>query len=147
MFSRPVRVLALCFCGIVTPFLAAPRLLEGTNVQEILSTQKSENLRTENIASYIHKPWQSSSGQVDWSRFAYTQYATTEEYLCNSVMLFEALDRLGSKADRLLIFPQEWSGQETLDETADLLRRAQSHGAKLQPIDIVRRFSDNRKHP
>jgi hypothetical protein len=46
--------------------------------------------------------------EVDWSRFAYTQYATSETYLCNCVMVFEALHRLGSRADRLLFYPKEW---------------------------------------
>ncbi len=39
-------------------------------------------------------------GDVNWSRFAYVQYVTNSAYLCNSVMLFETLHRLGSKADR-----------------------------------------------
>lgn len=46
--------------------------------------------------------------KVDWSRYAYTQYATSETYLCNSVMVFEALHRLGSRADRVLFYPDEW---------------------------------------
>lgn len=32
---------------------------------------------------------------VHWLDFAYTQYVTNSNYLCNSVMMFEALDRLG----------------------------------------------------
>ena len=31
---------------------------------------------------------------VDWSQFAYTQYVTNLDYLCNSVMLFERLHQL-----------------------------------------------------
>lgn len=46
--------------------------------------------------------------KVDWSRYAYTQYATSETYLCNSVMVFEALQRLGSRADRVLFYPDNW---------------------------------------
>ncbi|KAJ5909201.1 Glucose N-acetyltransferase 1 [Penicillium taxi] len=46
--------------------------------------------------------------EVDWSRYAYTTYATSETYLCNCLMVFEALHRLGSKADRLLFYPLEW---------------------------------------
>ncbi|KAM4064417.1 glycosyltransferase family 8 protein [Hirsutella rhossiliensis] len=42
---------------------------------------------------------------IDWSRFAYTQYVTNSDYLCNSVMLFETLHRLGSKADRVMMYP------------------------------------------
>ncbi|THZ34429.1 hypothetical protein D6C88_10490, partial [Aureobasidium pullulans] len=36
---------------------------------------------------------------VDWSRFAYSQYVTEKNYLCNSLMIFETLHRLGSKAE------------------------------------------------
>lgn len=46
--------------------------------------------------------------KVNWSRYAYTQYATSEAYLCNSVMVFETLHRLGSRADRVLFYPEEW---------------------------------------
>lgn len=48
------------------------------------------------------------SDGIDWSRFAYTQYVTDMEYLCNSLMMFESLHRLGSKADRLLLYPAQW---------------------------------------
>jgi hypothetical protein len=37
--------------------------------------------------------------RLNWSDFAYTQYVTNTNYLCNSVMLFESLHRLKSKAD------------------------------------------------
>lgn len=46
---------------------------------------------------------------LDWSRFAYVQYATNLQYLCNSVILFESLHRLGSKPDRLLLYPSSFS--------------------------------------
>lgn len=46
--------------------------------------------------------------EVDWSRYAYTTYATSETYLCNCVMVFEALHRLGSRAERVLFYPKEW---------------------------------------
>lgn len=45
---------------------------------------------------------------IDWTRYAYVQYVTDEEYLCNSLMMFESLHRLGSKADRVLLYPQQW---------------------------------------
>ncbi|KAK9251415.1 nucleotide-diphospho-sugar transferase [Lipomyces tetrasporus] len=61
---------------------------------------------------------------IDWSRFAYVQYVTNTAYLCNSVMLFEILHRLGSKAHRLMM----------------LLRQARDkYGVKLMPIEIQRR--------
>ncbi|OWP06376.1 glycosyltransferase family 8 protein [Marssonina coronariae] len=46
-----------------------------------------------------------SEPPLDWSRFAYVQYVTDRNYLCNSVMLFEILHRLGSKPDRLMMYP------------------------------------------
>lgn len=42
---------------------------------------------------------------VDWSRYAYTQYVTNKEYLCNSVMIFETLHRLKAKAERVMMYP------------------------------------------
>jgi hypothetical protein len=43
-------------------------------------------------------------GEVDWTRFAYIQYATSDDYLCNSLMLFATLERLESRADRVLLY-------------------------------------------
>ncbi|KAJ5111104.1 Glucose N-acetyltransferase 1 [Penicillium argentinense] len=82
-----------------------------------------------------------SGKQVDWSRFAYTQYVTNTEYLCNSVMLFETLHRLGSKADRLLMYPFNYSTADDDNSTESrLLRLARDKfGAKLKPIKIQRR--------
>lgn len=90
------------------------------------------------------------TGTVDWSRFAYTQYATNTPYLCNSVMLFEILHRLGSKPERLLMYPSEFrvSGAGMDDESKEslLLRKARDeYNVKLQPIEVVRRNSNDRK--
>ncbi|KAL9594823.1 MAG: hypothetical protein Q9219_006814 [cf. Caloplaca sp. 3 TL-2023] len=76
---------------------------------------------------------------VDWSRYAYFQYATSTAYLCNSVMVFEALDRLGSKADRILVYPAEWDTQidSLTDRESQLLVKARDwYNAKLIPVDI-----------
>jgi len=74
---------------------------------------------------------------VDWSRFAYTQYATDRFYLCNSLMLFESLHRLGSKADRVLMYPSEWPLSEENLKESRMLRYARDHyGVKLKPIEI-----------
>ncbi|KAJ5256586.1 Glucose N-acetyltransferase 1 [Penicillium angulare] len=77
--------------------------------------------------------------RVDWSRYAYTQYATSETYLCNSVMLFEALDRLGSQAERVLFYPQEWDLiiKNEADRTSQLLRMAMNqYNVQLKPVAI-----------
>ncbi|KXG47962.1 uncharacterized protein PGRI_018320 [Penicillium griseofulvum] len=82
---------------------------------------------------------------VDWSRFAYTQYATDRFYLCNSLMLFESLHRLGSKADRVLMYPSEWPVSEEILKESRMLRYARHHyGVKLKPIEIQIKFGSDK---
>ncbi|KAF2221722.1 nucleotide-diphospho-sugar transferase [Elsinoe ampelina] len=50
---------------------------------------------------------------VDYSRFAYIQYATSTHYLCNAVLMFEALHRYNSSASRLLLYSDEWDPRIT----------------------------------
>ena len=80
-----------------------------------------------------------STKQIDWSRFAYTQYATDRSYLCNSLMLFEALHRLGSKADRLLMYPSGFLlSEKDSSLEARLLRFARDeYDVKLKPVDVI----------
>ncbi|KAJ5372284.1 CAZyme family GT8 [Penicillium concentricum] len=82
-----------------------------------------------------------SGKQVNWSRFAYTQYATDRSYLCNSLMIFEALQRLGSKADRVLMYPYDFLLSENdSSPEARLLRFARDkYAVKLKPIEVVRK--------
>lgn len=77
--------------------------------------------------------------QVNWSRFAYTQYATNRSYLCNSLMIFEALHRLGSKTDRVLIYPHNFLLSENdASPEARLLRFARDdYAVKLKPVKVM----------
>lgn len=82
-----------------------------------------------------------TGGDVDWSRFAYTQYVTNSDYLCNSVMFFESLHRLNSKADRVMMFPARMLKGED-DESSDarlLIKARDSYNVKLVPITIQHR--------
>ena len=78
---------------------------------------------------------------VDWSKFAYAQYATNSEYLCNSVMLFDTLHRLGSKAERLLMYPSHMldpEAREAADLNGRLLIKARDqYGVILSPISVL----------
>jgi hypothetical protein len=82
--------------------------------------------------------------QVDWSRFAYTQYATDRSYLCNSLMIFETLHRLGSKPDRVLLYAAEFSSSEDDDsKESRMLRFARdNYGVKLKPIKVQLKGGD-----
>ncbi|CEL11071.1 Putative AlphaN-acetylglucosamine transferase (AFU_orthologue; AFUA_8G02690) [Aspergillus calidoustus] len=76
---------------------------------------------------------------VDWSRYAYSQYATSSPYLCNAVMVFDALERLGSRAQRVLFYPKDWDVIVESDHRRDsqLLRLAQEkYKALLIPIEV-----------
>ncbi|KAK4184884.1 family 8 putative glycosyltransferase [Podospora australis] len=69
--------------------------------------------------------------QIDWSRFAYLQYVTNDNYLCNSLMIFESLHRLGSKADRVMLYPSEVKADNPL-----LLKARDEYNVKLVPIAV-----------
>lgn len=76
---------------------------------------------------------------VDWSLYAYVQYATSSAYLCNSVMIFEALHRLGSRAERVLFYPEEWDTRvdSATDRDSQLLVLARDkYNVQLMPIDV-----------
>lgn len=77
--------------------------------------------------------------QIDWSRYAYSQYATDQHYLCNCLMVFHSLDTLKSPADRLLFYPKTWDTDisSAKDRTSQLLVLARDkYHVKLRPVDM-----------
>ncbi|KAF1971769.1 nucleotide-diphospho-sugar transferase [Bimuria novae-zelandiae CBS 107.79] len=77
---------------------------------------------------------------VVWSSFAYVQYVTNSNYLCNSLMVLEELHRLGTKAERIMMYPQHWSipkGQADTEEARFLLQARDNYKAELVPIEVV----------
>ncbi|KAI0536501.1 glucose N-acetyltransferase [Xylaria digitata] len=80
---------------------------------------------------------------VDWSRYAYTQYATNKEYLCNSVMIFETLHRLQAKAERVMMYPEKMMDPtETNPDSYEaklLVKARDQYGVKLRPVSVQRR--------
>ena len=76
---------------------------------------------------------------IDWSSFAYSSYATSTAYLCNSLLIFDALHRYGSKADRVLFYPDFWDTQISgaSDRESQLLVMARDiYKVKLMPVDM-----------
>jgi hypothetical protein len=78
---------------------------------------------------------------IDWSAFAYTQYSTSSESLCNSVMMFEALERLNSKADRVMMHPADMidSGDDSSLDARLIAKARDQYNVKLVPIEIQHR--------
>lgn len=83
-------------------------------------------------------PFLYGSNKTDWSRFAYALYATDTQYLCNTVMLFETLHRLGSKADRVLMYSEDFNlGATSQNANVELLLKAKNeYDVKLVPIKV-----------
>lgn len=85
---------------------------------------------------------------VDWSRFAYTQYVTDRDYLCNSIMIFETLHRLDSRPDRVLLYPEEMlrdpASRESHDDLSRLLIKARDeYDVKLIPIQVFHQHKND----
>ncbi|KAF1990484.1 glycosyltransferase family 8 protein [Aulographum hederae CBS 113979] len=82
---------------------------------------------------------------VNWSQFAYTQYVTGPEHLCNSVMIFESLHRLGSRADRVILFPHDMSFDEAgaENDNSKLRKKAiEEYNVKFVPIQVIQGGGD-----
>ncbi|KAH8724629.1 glucose N-acetyltransferase 1 [Phaeosphaeriaceae sp. PMI808] len=78
--------------------------------------------------------------EVNWLSYAYSLYATDSATLCHAVMLAEALDRLGSKADRVLFYPEYWDTvvSDSRDRDSQLLVLARDeYKVKLHPTRLL----------
>lgn len=88
---------------------------------------------------------------VDWSSFAYVQYVTNSNYLCNSVMIMETLHRLGSRPDRVMLYPSKMLEPDATSSTSHdgqlLLKARDEYGAKLIPISVQSRDSEDGNRP
>ncbi|KAL2178393.1 glycosyltransferase family 8 protein [Thermothelomyces heterothallicus CBS 202.75] len=71
-------------------------------------------------------------------RFAYVQYATDINYLCNAIMNFVRLDRHGAHFDRVLIHPRDWAEPGDSPEQIALSRiRSQYPHVQLRPVEVL----------
>lgn len=77
---------------------------------------------------------------VDWQRFAYSLYATDAHSLCNALLVFDSLKRLGTRADRVLLYPKQWDTvvSSHTDRTSQLLTKARDqYKVNLLPIGLL----------
>ncbi|WPH00508.1 Hypothetical protein R9X50_00333700 [Acrodontium crateriforme] len=91
------------------------------------------------VVLIMWKIWPAKTS-LDWSRYAYVQYATDEHNLCNALMVFEALERHGSKADRVLLHHPEWAtrAEGGVDHNSDILTRAErNYRVKLKAVQVL----------
>ncbi|KAF2000374.1 glycosyltransferase family 8 protein [Amniculicola lignicola CBS 123094] len=81
-----------------------------------------------------------AAAAINWMNYAYSLYATDQATLCHAVMVFDALERHGSKADRILWYPKKWDlvVSNSRDRNSQLLQLAlKQYRVKLQPIDLL----------
>jgi hypothetical protein len=81
-----------------------------------------------------------NDASVNWSNYAYSFYATDSATLCHAVLLADALTRLGSKADRVLFYPEYWDTEVTDSKDRDsqlLVMARDKYKVKLHPIKLL----------
>jgi hypothetical protein len=82
---------------------------------------------------------------IDWGQYAYITYATSKDHLCNALMLFESLNRLESKASRVLLYPQQWRDEWIEDQdgkgmdimTEMLIQARDEYGVRLSNVELL----------
>jgi hypothetical protein len=77
---------------------------------------------------------------VNWSNYAYSLYATDSATLCHALLVFDSLATLGSRADRVLFYPQHWDTHvsSARDRDSQLLVLARDkYKVKLHPIQLL----------
>ncbi|KAJ4302621.1 hypothetical protein N0V90_001510 [Kalmusia sp. IMI 367209] len=123
-----------------TLFAGALILLSIVSIHYIDLTAISRAVRP-----VTHQPTSETSpninDQVDWRNFAYVQYVTNENYLCNALMILEALHGSGSKADRMMMYPDNWHVTLNVENESNmaskLLGQARDlYQTKLVPIKV-----------
>lgn len=79
-------------------------------------------------------------------RLAYSQYATTPQYLCNSLIIFTSLRAVKTEAELALIYPEEWdlqplpeAGSTTHNSIPKLLQKARALGVNLHPSKLLKK--------
>lgn len=131
--SRRFYLIAALFLLVLLSLLASFSLPNGSidALKGTLSTGYRDRLN--------------KSDAIDWHRFAYVQYVTNLPYLCNSVMLFESLHRLGCKPDRLMMFPSHFSTEDNSTEALLLRKARDEYRVILKPIEVQMRQGNDRK--
>lgn len=146
MLSRSARTAVAFILATILLLVVVNRSSLPGRIESISSLAYHHSVQS--VSQQQQSTTGSNNDVVDWSRFAYTQYVTNSDYLCNSVMIFEALHRLGSKADRVMMYPNYMMKDPSIQYTKGrnkrlLLKARDEYGVKLVPIDVQHR--DNQK--
>ncbi|KAH8665555.1 nucleotide-diphospho-sugar transferase [Ilyonectria robusta] len=70
-------------------------------------------------------------------RFAYAQYATDLDYLCNCAINFARLNMFGATYDKVLIFPEDWSSGSSKEAIAMRKFHSDYPDVELRPFGLL----------
>ncbi|KAI9647660.1 hypothetical protein NHQ30_004045 [Ciborinia camelliae] len=140
--SRPVRTaIPMVICGLIILFL----LPHGARKAKELHLQYKTPACLRQAPIVVESLTGEETG-IEWGKYAYITYATSTDYLCNALMLFESLDAFESKAERVLLYPQLWKDEWAEDAngkgmeaiTKMLIRARDDYNVKLQKVEILK---------
>jgi alpha-N-acetylglucosamine transferase len=142
------RVRTVLFCGLLILLLSII-LLQYPDLDERIRGLARPNetvpmtvpCNCSAIESDDRSTGSDSESSIRWSEFAYVQYVTNAEYLCNSLMIFEALRRHNTKADLLMMHPNQWREHSEITastpyESKLLLQARDQYKVNLVPIQV-----------
>jgi hypothetical protein len=93
---------------------------------------------------YILKPRRTPDDgntiHIEWSKYAYSLYATDSATLCHAILVFDALSKYGSRADRVLFYPRQWDTvvSDSRDRESQLLVMARDrYKVRLEPVELL----------
>ncbi|KAF1969190.1 nucleotide-diphospho-sugar transferase [Bimuria novae-zelandiae CBS 107.79] len=129
---RRVRTI-LCVGVLLLAVTTSIHFIDASTISRAVHHATSESLPTNTTESTAK-----TNDQVNWSDYAYVQYVTNENYLCNSLMILESLHRLKSKADRIMMYPKEWqlAGSSPTAASNHLIQARDQYHTKLIPITV-----------
>jgi alpha-N-acetylglucosamine transferase len=137
----PRKLRVVLISGILVFFVAVFIRLDKhlANLPAQFRQFTQHNISSEIQSSHNLRPI--TTENIRWSDFTYVQYVTNSNYLCNSLMILEALRRHGTQADLLMMYPREWVVPVDNDPAAvyegRLLAQARDmYNTKLVPIQV-----------
>ncbi|AMD18702.1 HBL200Wp [Eremothecium sinecaudum] len=99
------------------------------NVYDPLNIKQIPAQTIDNLYNYAIANAEKSGKAIDWKKYAYVNYATNINYLCNTLMLFQNLITFGTKADLLLLL-----SSSLVDTQYEKYHEVQSMCKKLSQI-------------
>jgi hypothetical protein len=79
--SSSVQLLTICFCA----FFAIRWVIRHNHANDLAAKYKTLTISIDTV-------------EVDWFKLFYVQYVTTEEELCNALIVWSEIEEIGSRA-------------------------------------------------